>query len=255
MPSIYPMALLTLALSLGLWGAVLYILAGRTKRYFWLLLPALPLSAAVNLLVKRPLAMWVSQWAGLSPALSPESPLWFLLFLALLSPVTEEAIKALPLIWPRWRAWLREPSSALWTGFALGLGFGLGEAAYVAWSVAQVPAYAGYPWYAFTGYLGERLQVCFVHGALTAILAAGLQRGGWGIAWGYGGAVLLHLLTNAGAILYQLRLIPAWGASLHLVAVLLLLALILEGLRSRAKRLSPAAQPPEIVYYQRGEDT
>ena len=55
-PQIYIMAALTLALSLGLWGGLIYLFTGRQKRYFWLLVLGLPLSAIANLVFKAELA-------------------------------------------------------------------------------------------------------------------------------------------------------------------------------------------------------
>jgi len=63
-------------------------------------------------------------------------------------------------------------------GLCTGVSFGLGEALFVAYAVAQNPAYAYLPWYAYTGYFSERLMACFAHGVLTAVLVIGMQREG-----------------------------------------------------------------------------
>jgi uncharacterized membrane protein YhfC len=252
MPGIYVMAIITLVVSTGLWGGLLYVLSGRNCRYLWLLLPGLPLSALVNLAVKRPLAIVVGQAAGIPPHMGLETPLWFMIYLFMLAPVFEEAIKLLPLPLPFVRRLLVSPLAALWAGMALGIGFGLGEAAYLAYGIAQAPQYANLPWYLFTGYLGERLLVCFVHGVMTAVLVTGLQRGkAWG-ALGYLAAVGLHALLNLGAALFQLGLIPAWGVQLTLLAALILLAVVFEWLRRRAAQMAEVAHPPdEVVYFRR----
>src|SRR5439155_15052578 len=130
-----------------------------------------------------------AQWAGIPPRVTADTPLWFIAFAFLLAPVFEEAIKVTPLLLPWVRKLVKGPDSALWVGLALGIGFGLGEAAYLAYAIAQSPQYASTPWYEFTGYLSERLLVCFLHGVLTAVVVLGLQRGkGWAVL-GYLAAV------------------------------------------------------------------
>jgi len=254
MPPIYIMAVITLAASAALWGGLIYAASGRDKRYLWLLLPGLPLSALANLLVKRPLIVTVGQVAGVEPSLGLATPLWFIIFLALVPPVTEEAIKTLPLVLPPLRRLANSRSGALWVGVTLGVSFGLGEAAFLAYGVAQSPQYAGYPWYAFTGYLGERLVVCFCHGVMTAVFVAGLRCGGWRALGGYLAAVGLHALLNLGAILAQLGVISLTVAGLGLVGPFVVLVFIFEWLRRRASR-DPDAQEraAEVVYFRRDD--
>lgn len=232
MPGIYIMAAITVAVSAAAYAGLLRIMTPHWRRYLWLALPALPLSAAVNLLVKRPIGKGVAAWAGVSTDPLGSAPHWFLLFLLLLAPVTEEAIKVAPLLLPRARALLGGRDGALWTGFTLGVGFGIGEAAYIGYGIAQSPEFAGIPWYLFTGYSSERFAVCFGHGVMTAVVVTGLGRGR--PLLGYAGAVLLHTAVNTGAMAYQVGWVPAWGATLSLGAGLVLLALIFERLRRQA---------------------
>jgi uncharacterized membrane protein YhfC len=201
---IWPMAVLTIVLSAALWGGMIWLLSGRTTKYLWLILPGLPLSAVVNILVKGPVAVAVAGVAGVSPQLTVATPLWFLLFALLLAPVTEEAIKAAPLLAPKLRRFVSGRSGALWTGMALGVGFGIGEAAFLAYGISLSPAYAGLPWYAFTGFLQERFIVCFLHGVMTAVVVTGLLWGARGLVLGYLAAVGLHALLNSSALLYQM---------------------------------------------------
>lgn len=255
MAPIYIMALITLAASTLLWGGLLYALSGQQRRYLWLLLPGLPLSAVVNLLIKKPLATVVGDWANLPVGLGLAStPIWFLVFLFLLAPVFEEAIKVVPLLLPPVHRLLTDRAGALWTGLGLGISFGLGEAAYLAYGVAQSPAYIGLPWYAFTGYLTERLIVCFVHGVMTAVVVTGLYRGRGHILWGYLGGVALHALANAGALLYQLgRLSPAL-TQLSLLVTLIVDVFVFDLLRRQARREVGPAAVTEVVYFEREED-
>jgi hypothetical protein len=254
-PPITVMAGITLVASAALWGGLVYCFSGRDRRYLWLLLPGLPLSALVNQFVKRPLIVAVGEGAGVAPGLGLETPWWFLLFVWLVPPVTEEAIKLAPLLMPWARRGPTGRSCALWTGMALGIGFGLGEAASIAYGIARSPAYAGYPWYAFTGYLSERLIVCFCHGVMTAVAVEGL-RAGWGRALGgYSAAVGLHALLNAGAMLGQLGVISMTWASLSLVVPVVLVAFIFERQRRRAGLEGESvADRTEVVYFRRDPD-
>jgi hypothetical protein len=245
------MAAITIVASALLWGSLLYLLPGRTGRYLWLIVPALPLSALANYAVKAPLATNLAQWAGVEPSFSLQSPWWFIVFVALLAPVTEEAIKLSPLLLGRARRMMRaQPGGALWTGMALGIGFGIGEAAYIAHGIANSALYTGLPWYMFTGYLGERMAVCFVHGAITAVAVAGVSRGLLRGVAGYLAAVGLHLLVNLGPILSVLGMLPPWGASLVFGGAFVLLAIIFEHLRRSG---APDAGETVLIRRREGE--
>jgi len=252
MPGIYVMAVITLAASAGLWGGLVYFLSGRRSAYLWLILSGLPLSALVNLCVKKPLGLTVSAWAGIPPPWGPTSPVWFLTFLLLLSPVFEEPVKLLPLLFPSARRTLSGKGAALWAGMALGIGYGLGEATYLAYGIARNPHFARMAWYLFTGYFGERLIVCFLHGVMTAVAVSGIRRGlGPGVL-GVLAAMGLHGLINIGAALYQFKVIPLAATQLPFIASLILLVIIFEGLRRTASREPGAAdKAEEVVYYQR----
>jgi uncharacterized membrane protein YhfC len=258
MHGIFIMAALTLALAAALWGGMLYLIAGRQTRYLWPILLGLPLSALVNLWVKRPVGVTVGQWAGIPPGQGLATPVWFIVFLFLLAPVFEEAIKVAPMLLGPVRRLAVSPLTGLWLGTALGLGFGLGEAAFLAYGISQSPQYAGLPWYLFTGYLNERLVVCFAHAGMTALVVTLLQRG---LLWGFLGylaAAALHALLNIGALLYQLNLLGPAATQLTLLASLLVIAFIYEAMRRKATRRSEqVGRSEEVVYFRRdhmGED-
>ena len=245
MPSILPMAVITLAASVALWGAMLWAYSGRTWRFVKLVPLGLPLSALVNLLVKGPLGKGVGALAGIESGLGLETPIWFLLFLFALAPVFEELAKALPALLPFVRRHLTGPEDAYWAGMALGIGFGLGEAVFLAWGIAVSGAYQQYAWYMFTGFFGERLLVVFIHGFMTALfvwLAARRKP-----LAGYLAAAGTHALLNAGAMLYQLGLIPVWLVSLCLVALLVPMVLVFERIRPKTTRTH--VDRPDVVYY------
>lgn len=254
-PSIYVMAAITLVLTAAAWGGLVYALSGRNKTMLWLLLPGVPLSAIVNLAVKRPLILWLGTVGQVAPGQGLATPLWFIVALSLVPPVTEEAIKVLPLLLPVVRRQVDSRSSAMWVGLSLGIGFGLGEAAYLAYNVAQAPEYAAYPWYAFTGYLSERMVVSLGHGLLTMLVVVGLWRSGWQALSGYLSAVTIHLLMNLGAILFQLDVIPASTAGLSLLVALILLAVLFERLRRQTTRQGEDQErAQEVVYFVRHRD-
>ena len=69
MPQIYIMAVITWVASLALWGGLIYLFTGHQKRYFWLLLLGLPLSAIANLILKRQAIILVGQTFHVPPGL------------------------------------------------------------------------------------------------------------------------------------------------------------------------------------------
>jgi len=245
---IVPMAVITLVLSAALWCGMLWLYSGRTMRFVRLVWLGLPLSAIVNLLVKSPLARSLGTFAGIEPGLGLDTPVWFLIFLSLLAPVFEELIKAAPALLPSVRRVIATADDALWTGMALGIGFGLGEAIYLAWQTAASGAYSEYPWYMFTGFFGERLLVVFMHGMMTGLLVLIAKRGH--PVLGYLAAAGVHALLNSGAVLYQLGLAPGWAANAALGVMLVAFALLFE--RIRPKRAA-AERMDDIIYYQAGE--
>lgn len=238
MSTIFPMAVITLVAAGALWIGVLWASSGRTWRYVALVPLGLPLSAVVNLFVKGPLAAGVGSLAGVDSGLAQATPAWFLVFLFLLSPVFEELIKVSPLLIP----WVRRRAAtvvdAFWAGLALGIGFGLGEAAYLAWQIAAAGVYEIYPWYAFTGFLFERTIVVFIHGFMTMLFTR-MIAGGRPIT-GFLMAAGAHALVNSAAMLYQLELIPGTLASLWTM-LLLIVALVVFG-RIRPRPPKPGAQ-------------
>ncbi len=244
MHPIIPMAVITVGFSTALWCGMLWLYSGRSMRFIRLVPLGLPLSAIVNLAVKGPIGKGVGELAGIEPGLGLQTPVWFLIFLFLLAPVFEELIKAVPALVPWVRRHIDAPGDALWTGMALGIGFGLGEAIYLAWGVSVSGAYGEYPWYAFTGFFGERLLVVFMHGMMTGLFLHIAKR--TRPALGFLAAASAHAVLNSGAMLYQLGVAPGWAASASLGVMLIAFALLFE--RIRPKR--PATDRAEdTVFY------
>jgi len=241
-PGIDVMTVLTLAAGGGF--AVTLLRAIGRPVPLWLLAMPLPLSAAVNLLVKRPIFLALAAAAGTS-AVGPTSPLWFIVAAWLLAPFSEEGVKLATLFLPVVRRLMKDGESALLIGTAIGLGFGLGEAAYVGFALGLRTDLAALPWYAFFPFLGERMAAAFIHGALTSIVAVGLWRGWRATISAYLAAVGLHAAANTGPMLAQVGFISSDFASLFLVPVALLIAAIFEGQR-RVVRLASAVRVDEI---------
>lgn len=251
MPQIYIMAVITLVTSLVLWGGLIYLFTGHQKRYLWLLVLGLPLSAIANLILKRPAIILVGQAFHVQPGLGLESPAWFLAFMVLVTPLVEEPIKVLPLLLRRAWKMVTSQTSALWVGFVLGVSFGLGEAAFIAYGVAQNSTYASLPWYAFTGFLNERIMACFAHGVFTAVLLTGIQQRGRSVLSGLLAALGLHLLLNTPAVMYQFKWISDEFYGILILIPLVVLAVIFERLRRAARQPKDDQSGNEIVYWQR----
>ena len=251
MPQIYIMAGITLVICLALWGGLIYFFSGRQKGYLWLLLLGLPLSAVANLLIKPQAIIAVGRAAQVQPGLGLAAPVWFLAFQVLISPLVEETLKVLPLLLkPAWKM-VTSRASALWVGFGLGVSFGLGEAAIIAYGVARNGAYDSLPWYAFTGFFNERLMTCFAHGVMTAALVMGMQRGGRHTLYGCLAALGLHLFLNAPIVFYQVQWISYTLYNVSIIIPFIVLAVIFERMRRAAREPKDDQSGNEIVYWQR----
>ncbi len=252
-PPIYVMAVITLAVATVFWGGLIYLFTGQQKRYFWLLVLGLPLSAIDNLILKRQAIVLVGQTFHVQPGLGLASPPWFLAFGVLITPLIEEPIKVLPLLLRRAWKMVTGRTHAFWVGFVLGISFGVGEAGFLAYAIAQNPAYNALPWYAYTGYFGERLMTCFTHGVFTAIVVIGMQQRGWCVLYGFLRALGLHLLLNAPVVLYQFKWISLELYNFSFLIPFILLAVIFERMRKTTRGSTVDESSEEIVYWQRDD--
>jgi hypothetical protein len=231
---VIPMAVVTVVTAAALWGGFLHAIGLRGARaLLLLLLVPLPLSALINILVKRPLILGLVGPDSATIDLSAQ-PAWTLAVLLFVAPFTEEAVKLIPLAIPAIARLARAERGAARVGFGLGIGFGIGEALYLAFRVSADQRYTDTPWYAFTGYLIERLTACFIHGALTAIVVTRLNRPWPAPLLGYAVAVALHAAANGGPLLYQAHVISAEVAWVLVMPVILVLGVIFERLRGHA---------------------
>jgi uncharacterized membrane protein YhfC len=250
MPGIYIMAVPTILGTAILCVVTLISLTNGNRRYFWLLVAGLPLSLIVNRLVKTPFISGIATLTNDQLKLEIDSPLWFIIVIWLNAPIFEEAIKAIPILFPAARGFLEDGTKSLYAGLALGLGFGLGEAAFIAYGVAQNSEFASLPWYVFTGYVFERIIVTFAHGFLTSLSVLGYQRSGRTALFGYLSAAGLHALINLGPILLALKLIPMAVSGMATYAAILGAFVLFQKNMRTLKKLS-GTQPVEIIYFQR----
>jgi hypothetical protein len=250
MPGIYGMAVLTMALTALLCIAALNHLTQSDRRYYWLILAGLPLSLIVNHYIKTPVIASLATATQTPLRLAPEAPVWFLLAIWLNAPVFEEAIKVLPMVLPASRAFLGDASQALYAGLALGFGFGLGEAAYLAYGIAQSSEYSQLPWHMFTGFAFERSVVTFAHGWITSIVVLGIHLGKRKTLLGYLTAVGFHALINLGPILLALHLLPATVSSLGSYAVIFFAFLLFQKNEKYAEAIS-GVESREVIYFER----
>lgn len=245
----FPMALLAAVASIGLWGTWLLGTARTAATVapgirLTAFLVGLPMSALVNILVKAPVG-WL--WFGDSRTLTWGAAIFFLFFGAL----AEEAMKLVPAMFRPLGAWAASRrAAALTIGGALGLGFGVGEIAFLAVGIAADPTWAATPAWMFTGFLGERLAACLAHVVLTAVAVTLLARRRRGVL-GLSAATGLHALLNVGAMAYQMKVTGAALATLWLGANIILLVFILERLRAVAARRLPPRPGSEAVLYRR----
>lgn len=250
MQGIWIAAVVTVTVTSIAVGGFVWAFGARHRSLLRFAALGLPLSAAVNLLVKQPLAVSVGDIAGIEPGQGAATPLWFLVFLFALAPVFEEPVKALPALLPAMKRRIDSRAAAVWAGMSLGLGFGLGEAIFLAYGVAASGEYATLPWYMFTGYMNERLLVTFLHGAMTAVLLAHAFDGH--PLRGYLLAAGMHAFLNLGAMLYQLGII---GQALAGVSIILPAGLIVwafDRVRpKRARTATPDTESAETIYFRR----
>jgi hypothetical protein len=250
MPGIYVMAGLTIVVTGLLCFATLFQWRQPPHHFAWIILAGLPLSFIVNHFIKTPIIVSIAAWTGIPLQLHPGAPLWFIGLIWLNAPIFEEAIKVLTVILVA-RSFLHDAGQALLIGFALGVGFGLGEAGYLAYGIAQSPTYNQLSWYMFTGFASERLIVTFAHGLMASIAVLGLYYGKKIFLLTFATAVGLHALINLGPILLALKLIPSTLASMESYLAILVAFIVFQNLKRKTPADSSRVAQKEIVYFER----
>lgn len=152
----------------------------------YLFLAELPMAFIAFYLIRMPLVDGLSKYF-----LSDHSAIYGFVKL-FYAPLTEEPAKLLPLIFPLLRAKINKDNFVL-AAMALGLGFGTGEIWLVGSFISTAPQFSDMPWYYFTGFMNERVMVCLIHGAMTAV-ALNMLRSKFII--GLLAAMIMHFLGN-----------------------------------------------------------
>lgn len=118
------------------------------------------------------------------------------------APFTEEAAKLWPLLLPGVRRWI-DREHAPRAAYALGLGFGVGEIAFLAVIFGLDPSAETTPWYHYLGFVSERLMVAPIHALFVFVSLAAWRRWQWpaGLFLGWLGAAALHFALNAPILL------------------------------------------------------
>lgn len=226
-------AIITAAFSIFVIGAYIRAISSRHDVSVLILafLIALPAQPIAFYFIRQPLHGALLQWLGAGGLLTAIT-----LFYA---PVTEETAKWVAFLSPTLRNALR-PDNAVAIAIATGLGFGIGEIAFLAERLSRVPQIAALPFWSFSGFLFERLLVCFLHGAFVVWL---FQRVAEGKSFWPGAllAMALHFALNFPIYLVGINFLGigpgAWASVLVLyVAAFTLVAFLAVHRLARDKR-------------------
>lgn len=173
------------------------------------ILLSLPLSVIVNIFIKSPIFSYLVRIFNIDNELT-RWPIWFLTIVSVIGPLLEEGIKLLLLLILIKLLSIDELRIYL-LGMLIGVGFGIGEAWYLGYSLAKSkPEYIfGFKnfWMLLLGFGGERIFCALlIHPLLTGMVAFGIvikEPINYFFL-----AVLFHFLINIPTCLFQVRLIP-----------------------------------------------
>ncbi|HRF07844.1 MAG TPA: PrsW family glutamic-type intramembrane protease [Xanthobacteraceae bacterium] len=214
-------ALITTVVSVATIGFLIVKLFPPAPRWLLVLafLSALPAQPIAFYLIRLPLHEFLLQWIGPGALLIAISLCY--------APLIEEPAKWFSLVLPSLRRHMT-PKNAVSVALAVGLGFGTGEIWFIAERLARQPQIAALPFYAFQGFLLERLMVCFLHGAMIALLFKRFAEGK-SLWWAALLGIALHFLLNFPIYLSQINLFRlggnVWGLLLFVYVLLFTLAM------------------------------
>jgi hypothetical protein len=146
---------------------------------------ALPLQPLAFYLVRLPIDGFLRTTFGISG--------WVVIVSLFYAPLTEEPAKWLTAAVPAVRRAIMVQPVPM--ALAVGAGFGIGEIWFLARALAMSPDLPDAPFWMFNGFMIERLEVCFLHGALVSLPFWQLARGRSFLLGGVAGMVL-HFFLN-----------------------------------------------------------
>ena len=211
MPGIVIAALIATLLALAIIGPLILRHTPVEERGRLLVIWALhlPMCAAASHFLRQPLDAQLVSWLGMGSGAHRFLTTFY-------APLTEEPAKLWLLLTP-WLLSRLNRENSLRHGMTIGLGFGVGELWLIAYWVTLNPSLSGAPWFAFIGFIQERIMVCVMHGvftsaALRTIRAAPVRS----VLF----AMLLHYTGNFPIYLSQVRIPPLPPVVWQLVLVL-----------------------------------
>lgn len=240
MPSIFVAALVTTMLSIVIFLPIIRHLAPGSIRIYLLGigLVGLAISPLAYFFVRVPLMKLLEPtWFGsLIPGQSDVSHIYLRDAVRLCyAPLTEETAKLLPWVGALLAGISLQSSRRRSASLALtiGVSFAIGEFWLVAYLVhaSKNPVIVNLPWYAFGGYMSERLMTCFCH-TLFVLPTVLFSRRGLGFAFtGLAMGMGLHYLCNTPIVLMHHEAFgiskAVWGILIQVWMVLLVLVSML----------------------------
>lgn len=210
MPQLYIAAAITSLIALCLFGMLIRQLSSPQYRWklIWLGCMGLTLSPLAYFLVRLPLISIIepallgvtndNSNGTVNTAVRDGVRLLY-------APLTEEPMKLLPWIMLLMLGVFQKPirERVVPITLTIGVAFAIGEFWLVAYLIAAKPdpALTQLPWYAFGGYMSERLMTCFSHTLFALPMVWLYQRGRLLAACGLVTGMLLHYLGNAPILL------------------------------------------------------
>ncbi len=212
MLQLYIAAAVTTLVAAFVFGALIRQLTLREQRasLVGLGLLGLPLSPLAYFAVRLPAIQWIEPKLMGVTVENPAGTFGTALrdgIRLLYAPLTEEPFKLLPWILLLMLGLVRKPTrdEVVPLALTLGVSFAVGEFWLVAYLISMKPdpALAHLPWYAFGGYMSERLMTCFSHTLFVLPTIFLGRRGNWFAIAGMITGMLLHYIGNAPIVLMQ----------------------------------------------------
>ncbi len=217
----------------------------RIKGLYLCVIFTLPLSPLVNFAIKKNIGLVLFSIFNLTEDLK-SWPLWFIFIANLVSPLTEEAIKLLCILYTEVRHSLQNKKDAFTYGLILGSTFGIGEAWFLAYVLNLTkPEITNSPFLVLMGFFGERLFATFGHAFMTAIVLTGFSVNP--IKY-YFLAVISHYFVNIGAALYQTKHLSLEIAYVMISLVFLLLIMYIWRIERQLRKEDILVIKEEVLY-------